>query len=120
MVEWESQRDGRAPAGLALEIDRASVQSRDAFDDRQTKTEAAGLLRAGAVRAVEIVKDVWQVFGRNPTTGVADFDAQCVVFGRGAKRDPAAATRAMKNYLRLAENLICRRRKKQLAASFQR
>ena len=97
MLEGESQRDGRASARLALEIDCAAVQRRDAFDDCQTKAEAAGLLRAGAVRAVEIVKDVWQVFGRNPTTGVADLDAQCVVFGRGAKRDPATGLRCWRN-----------------------
>ena len=70
VLQGKREGDAGTAAQFAVDPEGAAVEGGDALDDGQAQPDASGVLRAGAVHAMEAVADARQVSGGNPTTGV--------------------------------------------------
>src|SRR5207244_12473363 len=77
LTRSERSRELRASlASIAFGGDRTAMRFHQCLADGQTQPESAQLCSA---RLLERVKNFWQNFRRNPTTGIFHFDAQFLV-----------------------------------------
>jgi hypothetical protein len=77
-MTWQANREGCPLPKLALEADRSPMGFHDAFADRQTQATSSYFAAAGAIHAIEPLKKMRLIFGRNSHAGVRDCQ-DCVV-----------------------------------------
>ncbi len=66
------QREGRAHAGLAANVELTTMALNHMLDDRQPESGSAGVARAAAVNAIEALGQPRQVFVRDAYAGIGD------------------------------------------------
>ena len=84
---WQRERKTGTFSWWALDSYLTPVGLDDLFDDSQAQPGATGGAGAGGIRAIEALKEVWEMFGRNAVSGIlhAYFD-QCFA-GNGGETD---------------------------------
>src|SRR6202030_2905317 len=92
----QMNREDRARAELALDLERAAVVGDDVLDDGKTEPGAAELARAGGIDPVEALRQPRDVLGQDALAVVADGDqrrgraGEAPGRGRGAHLDGGA------------------------------
>ena len=72
VAQRERDRERGAPAGGALDVDRAAVQADQLPDDRQTDPAALARTRRGPLHPVEALEEAGKLVGGHPGSGVGD------------------------------------------------
>src|SRR6185312_5777932 len=89
-ADGEFQAELGADAGRAADVDGAAVGLGYVFDDGEAEAGAAHFARAGAVDAVEALKDAGEVMGRDSEAVVGDLDLHAVALACHGHADLAA------------------------------
>src|SRR6516162_9134151 len=71
---WQSDREGRAAAGLALDRNVTTHHLTEAFADREPKAGATVFARRGCVSLRELLKQLALLLRRHPDAGVGNRD----------------------------------------------
>ena len=100
MVQWQAQRDHRAPAQRALDVHGAVQRRHDGIHQR--KADAAAPHRVAAL--VELGLDIFQIFRRDAAALIDDLDEGFVLALPDLDRDASAGGRILDG---IVQNVDC-------------
>src|SRR6185312_1698877 len=72
--QWQVQREARALAGGALQVNLAAEQACEFTADGKAKSRAAVFAAGAGIRLLECLEDQLLLFERNADAGVGDFE----------------------------------------------